>query len=218
MQRRTLLLHTASGTRIQWVLVCASCWLVLNATMSVLWPQGSLCGHHPWYSLHLPGRELTPDQLQHEDFEILSVTVTKNCVAASTVATNFAWYRSLLPWRATGRYRGPAGGDRRNGVPNYFGEQRFATMAATSKPEPDCGSLLATGGQWHDSLRRPLLVLTWCWPSVFNAKWSTSMEFETQPCTALGSWRSAAGGELAELEQAVLFGWQSCVMPLNMPA
>ena len=171
-----------------------------------------------WYSLHLPGREITPDQLQREDFEILSVARHHKKLRRGIHSGNkfrlvlreFAALQSHWPAIET-RLEEIAG----NGVPNYFGEQRFGhdggnLVEAQSLIERDqlkgnrrgTGMILSAARSWLFNL-----VLA---ERIRRNSWSTPMQFETQPSAPLwGRGRSAAGGDLALLEQEVLADWQS---------
>jgi tRNA pseudouridine13 synthase len=171
-----------------------------------------------WFSLYLPGRELTLDQLQHDDFEILSMARHHKKLRRgmhsgnqfrlvlrefSALQEQFSEIESRLQIIA------------KNGVPNYFGEQRFGH---------DCGNLvqaqiLIERDQLKGNRRGTGMILSAARSWLFNLvvaerirrdNWSTAMEFETQPCAPLwGRGRSAAGGDLAELEQQILADWQS---------
>ena len=98
----------------------------------------------------------------------------------------------------------------RNGVPNYFGEQRFGYNGGNLV---EAQSLIAQD-QLKGNRRGSGMILSAARSWLFNLvlaeriqrnSWSTAMEFETQPSAPLwGRGRSAAGGELAELEQEVL--------------
>ena len=171
-----------------------------------------------WFSLYLPGRELNPEQLQHEDFEILSLVRHHKKLRRGSHSGNkfrlvlreFSALENQLP-EIESRLEQIA----RNGVPNYFGEQRFGynggnLVEAQSLIEQDqlkgnrqgSGMILSAARSWLFNL-----VLA---ERIRRNTWSTAMEFETQPSGPLwGRGRSAAGGDLAELEQELLSGWQS---------
>ena len=171
-----------------------------------------------WFSLYLPGRELTAEQLQHDDFEILSMARHNKKLRRgmhsgnqfrlvlrefSALEDQFAEIEARLQAIALG------------GVPNYFGEQRFGygggnLIQAQTLIERDqlkgnrrgTGMILSAARSWLYNL-----VLA---ERIRRGSWSTPMEFEVQPCAPLwGRGRSAAGGELEKLEQAVLADWQS---------
>jgi len=100
------------------------------------------------------------------------------------------------------------------GVPNYFGEQRFGhgggnLVQAQTLIERDqlkgnrrgTGMILSAARSWLFNL-----VLA---ERIRRDNWSAPMEFETQPCAPLwGRGRTAAGGDLAQLEQGILADWQ----------
>ena len=171
-----------------------------------------------WFSLYLPGRELSPGQLQHDDFQILSTTRHHKKLRRGMHSGNqfrlvlreftaledqFAEIEARLQKIAL------------DGVPNYFGEQRFGH---------DCGNLqqaqeLIERDQLKGNRRGTGMILSaarsWLYNLVLaerirRGNWSTPMEFETQSCAPLwGRGRSAAGGDLQALEQEVLADWQS---------
>ncbi len=171
-----------------------------------------------WFSLYLPGRELHAEQLQHDDFQILSMTRHHKKLRRgmhsgnqfrlvlrefSALEDHFAEIEARLQKIAL------------DGVANYFGEQRFGH---------DGGNLhqaqtLIERDQLKGNRRGTGMILSAARSWLFNlvlaerircGTWSTAMEFETQPCAPLwGRGRSAAGGELQELEQKIRADWQS---------
>jgi tRNA pseudouridine13 synthase len=171
-----------------------------------------------WFSLYLPGRELTPDQLQHDDFEILSTArhhkkLRRGMHSGNQFRLLLREFGALQEQYSEIESRLQAIAE--NGVPNYFGEQRFGH---------DCGNLvqaqtLIERDQLKGNRRGTGMILSAARSWLFNLvvaerirrdNWSTAMEFETQPCAPLwGRGRSAAGGDLAELEQQILADWQS---------
>ena len=171
-----------------------------------------------WFSLYLPGREITLDQLQHDDFEILAMTRHNKKLRRgmhsgnqfrlvlrefSALEDHYAEIEARLHKIAL------------EGVPNYFGEQRFGhgggnLVQAQTLIERDqlkgnrrgTGMILSAARSWLYNL-----VVA---ERIRRGSWSTSMEFETQPYAPLwGRGRSAAGGDLEKLEQEILADWQS---------
>lgn len=171
-----------------------------------------------WFSLYLPGRELTLDQLQHDDFEILTITRHNKKLRRGMHSGN--QFRLVLREFSAledqfehieARLQKIA----QDGVPNYFGEQRFGQ---------DCGNLhqaqiLIDRDQLKGNRRGTGMILSaarsWLYNLVVAERirrdnWSTAMEVETQPGAPLwGRGRSTAAGDLAELEQQILADWQS---------
>lgn len=171
-----------------------------------------------WFSLYMPGRELRAEQLQHDDFEILSMTRHHKKLRRGMHSGNqfrlvlrefavledrFAEIESRLQKIAV------------DGVPNYFGEQRFGH---------DCGNLhqaqeLIERDQLKGNRRGTGMILSaarsWLYNLVLAERirrdnWSAPMEYETQPCAPLwGRGRSAAGGDLQQLENGILADWQN---------
>jgi tRNA pseudouridine13 synthase len=102
-----------------------------------------------------------------------------------------------------------------NGVPNYFGEQRFGH---------DCGNLhqaqdLIERDQLKGNRRGTGIYLSATRSWLFNlvlaerlekGNWSECFAYEAEPSGPLwGRGRSAASGDLEILEQTVLGAWQS---------
>lgn len=171
-----------------------------------------------WFSLYLPGRKISPEQLQHDDFEILSMARHPKKLRRgmhsgnqfrlvlrefSALEKQFEGIEARLQTIALG------------GVPNYFGEQRFGhdggnLHQAQSLIERDqlkgnrrgTGMILSAARSWLYNL-----VLA---ERIRRGNWSTPMAFESQPSAPLwGRGRSVAGGDLQLLEQEVLADWQS---------
>jgi tRNA pseudouridine13 synthase len=171
-----------------------------------------------WFSLYLPGRELNADQLLHDDFEILSMArhnkkLRRGMHSGNQFRLILREFSALQDQHAEINVR--LENIARYGVPNYFGEQRFGH---------DCGNLVEAQTLIERDLlkgnrRGTGMILSAARSWLFNLvlaerirrdNWSTAMEYETQPCAPLwGRGRSAAGGELAQLEQGVLADWQS---------
>jgi tRNA pseudouridine13 synthase len=171
-----------------------------------------------WFSLYLPGRELNADQLLHDDFEILSMArhnkkLRRGMHSGNQFRLVLREFSALQDQHAEINVR--LENIARYGVPNYFGEQRFGH---------DCGNLVEAQTLIERDLlkgnrRGTGMILSAARSWLFNLvlaerirrdNWSTAMEYETQPCAPLwGRGRSAAGGELAQLEQGVLADWQS---------
>jgi tRNA pseudouridine13 synthase len=171
-----------------------------------------------WFSLYLPGRELTLEQLQHDDFKILSTARHHKKLRRGMHSGN--QFRLVLREfdaleeqleEIEARLQKIAS----HGVPNYFGEQRFGH---------DCGNLhqaqeLIERDQLKGNRRGTGMILSaarsWLYNLVLAERiqcdnWSAPMEYETQPCAPLwGRGRSAAGGDLQQLEQGILKDWQS---------
>jgi len=171
-----------------------------------------------WFSLYLPGRELTPDQLQHDDFEILAVArhnkkLRRGMHSGNQFRLVLREFSALEDQYAEIEVR--LHKITLEGVPNYFGEQRFGhgggnLVQAQTLIERDqlkgnrrgTGMILSAARSW---LYNQVVA-----ERIRRGSWSTPMEFETQPGAPLwGRGRSAAGGDLAELEQEILADWQS---------
>ena len=171
-----------------------------------------------WFSLYLPGRELSSNHLQHDDFQILSMARHPKKLRRGMHSGN--QFRLLLrEFTALDEQFGEIEARLQkialDGVPNYFGEQRFGH---------DCGNLqqaqsLIERNQLKGNRRGTGMILSaarsWLYNLVLaerirRGNWSTPMEFETRPCAPLwGRGRSPAGGDLQLLEQEVLADWQS---------
>ncbi len=170
-----------------------------------------------WFSLYLPGLELNPGQLLHKDFEILSMARHNKKLRRGMHNGNL--FRLVLREFTALEDQFPEIEARLEkiaecGVPNYFGEQRFGH---------GCGNLIqAQTLIEHDQLkgnrRGTGMILSAARSWLFNLVlaerirqgcWSTSMEFEAEPCGPLwGRGRSAAGGDLEQLEQGILADWR----------
>ncbi len=171
-----------------------------------------------WFSLYLPGREVSLEQLQHDDFEILSMARHPKKLRRGMHSGN--QFRLILrEFSALENYfediQARLQAIAQHGVPNYFGEQRFGH---------DCGNLhearsLIERDQLKGNRRGTGMILSaarsWLYNLVLaerirRGNWSTPMAYESQPCAPLwGRGRSAAGGDLQLLEQEVLRDWQS---------
>jgi tRNA pseudouridine13 synthase len=170
-----------------------------------------------WFSLYLPGKEIPPEQLVHGDFEILSMARNNKKLRRGMHAAN-AFRLVLRDFAALDEHFTEI--DARlnsilsNGVPNYFGEQRFGH---------DCGNLhqaqdLIERDQLKGNRRGTGIYLSAARSWLFNLvlaerlrqnNWSQPFENEAEPSGPLwGRGRSAASGDLEALEQAVLAPWQ----------
>ena len=170
-----------------------------------------------WFSLYLPGKEIPPEQLIHSDFEILSMArnnkkLRRGMHQANTFKLVLREFASLDEQfsEIDARLKSIAS----NGVPNYFGEQRFGH---------DCGNLhqaqdLIERDQLKGNRRGTGIYLSAARSWLFNlvlaerlqqSNWSQCFSHEPEPRGPLwGRGRSAANGDLEILEQAVLAPWQ----------
>jgi tRNA pseudouridine13 synthase len=171
-----------------------------------------------WFSLYLPGKEIPPEQLVHGDFEILSMARNNKKLRRGMHRAN-TFKLVLRDFAALDEHFTDI--DARlssiasNGVPNYFGEQRFGH---------DCGNLhqaqdLIERDQLKGNRRGTGIYLSAARSWLFNLvlaerlqqnSWSEPFDHEPEPSGPLwGRGRSAASGDLETLEQGVLAPWQS---------
>lgn len=171
-----------------------------------------------WFSLYLPGKEISQEQLVHSDFEILSMArnnkkLRRGMHAANTFRLILREFTSLEEHFSDIEAR--LSSIASNGVPNYFGEQRFGH---------DCGNLhqaqdLIERDQLKGNRRGTGIYLSAARSWLFNlvlaerlekGNWSECFACEAEPSGPLwGRGRSAASGDLEILEQTVLGAWQS---------
>ena len=171
-----------------------------------------------WFSLYLPGKEISQEQLVHSDFEILSMArnnkkLRRGMHAANTFRLILREFTSLEEHFSDIEAR--LSSIASNGVPNYFGEQRFGH---------DCGNLhqaqdLIERDQLKGNRRGTGIYLSAARSWLFNlvlaerlekGNWSECFAYEPEPSGPLwGRGRSAASGDLEILEQTVLGPWQS---------
>jgi tRNA pseudouridine13 synthase len=171
-----------------------------------------------WFSLYLPGKEISQEQLVHSDFEILSMArnnkkLRRGMHAANTFRLILREFTSLEEHFSDIEAR--LSSIASNGVPNYFGEQRFGH---------DCGNLhqaqdLIERDQLKGNRRGTGIYLSATRSWLFNlvlaerlekGNWSECFAYEAEPSGPLwGRGRSAASGDLEILEQTVLGAWQS---------
>lgn len=171
-----------------------------------------------WFSLYMPGRDIALEQLQHSDFTVLSMTRhTKKLRRGMHAGNRFCLI--LREFAALDDHFSEI--DARlsaiaaSGVPNYFGEQRFGhdggnLVKAQSLIERDqlkgnrhgTGMFLSAARSWLFNL-----VLA---ERLHGQTWSIALPGEREPSGPLwGRGRSAASGDLQQLEQTVLADWQS---------
>ena len=170
-----------------------------------------------WYSLYLPGKELSSEQLQHSDFDILAMARNNKKLRRGMHAGNA--FRLVLKQFAALDEHYPEIDARLNaiaatGVPNYFGEQRFGH---------DCGNLhqaqsLIERDQLKGNRRGTGMYLSaarsWLYNLVLAERlqqncWSQPFAGEREPSGPLwGRGRSTSSGQLETLEQAILADWQ----------
>ena len=171
-----------------------------------------------WFSLYLPGKEISQEQLVHSDFEILSMArnnkkLRRGMHAANTFRLILRDFTALEDHFSDIEAR--LSSIASNGVPNYFGEQRFGH---------DCGNLhqaqdLIERDQLKGNRRGTGIYLSaersWLFNLVLaerleKGNWSECFAYEPEPSGPLwGRGRSAASGDLEILEQTVLGPWQS---------
>ena len=171
-----------------------------------------------WFSLYLPGKEISQEQLVHSDFEILSMArnnkkLRRGMHAANTFRLILRDFTALEEHFSDIEAR--LSSIASNGVPNYFGEQRFGH---------DCGNLhqaqdLIERDQLKGNRRGTGIYLSAARSWLFNlvlaerlekGNWSECFAYEPEPSGPLwGRGRSAASGDLEILEQTVLGAWQS---------
>ena len=171
-----------------------------------------------WFSLYLPGKEIPQEQLVHGDFEILSMArnnkkLRRGMHAANTFCLVLREFSSLEEHFSDidARLKSIAS----DGVPNYFGEQRFGHDAGNLYQAQD----LIERDQLKGNRRGTGIYLSAARSWLFNLvlaerlrqnSWSESFEHESEPSGPLwGRGRSAASGDLATLEQGILTSWQS---------
>ena len=171
-----------------------------------------------WFSLYLPGKEIPQEQLAHGDFEILSMArnnkkLRRGMHAANTFKLVLREFASLDEHfiDIDARLNSIAS----NGVPNYFGEQRFGHDAGNLHQAQD----LIERDQLKGNRRGTGIYLSAARSWLFNLvlaerlrqnSWSESFEHESEPSGPLwGRGRSAASGDLETLEQGILTPWQS---------
>jgi len=171
-----------------------------------------------WFSLYLPGKEIPPEQLVHGDFEILSMArnnkkLRRGMHAANTFRLVLREFTSLEEhFSAIDARLNSIASD---GVPNYFGEQRFGHDAGNLHQAQD----LIERDQLKGNRRGTGLYLSAARSWLFNLvlaerlrqnSWSEPFEHESEPSGPLwGRGRSAASGDLEVLEQGILTPWQS---------
>ena len=170
-----------------------------------------------WFSLYLPGKELSVEQLQHSDFDILAMARNNKKLRRGMHAGNA--FRLVLKEFAALDEHYPEIDTRLNaiaatGVPNYFGEQRFGHHCgnlhqAQSLIERDqlkgnrrgTGMYLSAARSWLYNLVLAERLQQNCWSQPFAG--------EREPSGPLwGRGRSTSSGELETLEQAILAAWQ----------
>lgn len=166
-----------------------------------------------WFSLYLPGKTLDPLQLQHNDFEILQVARHPKKLRRGMHAGNR--FRILLrdcDFSADAvepRLRQIS----QQGVPNYFGGQRFGRDAGNLHEaqrlidqkrlkgnKRGTGIYLSAARSWLFNL-----VLA---ERVRQGSWNKCLAGEAIPQGPLwGRGRSPVDGEVLELEKGVLADW-----------
>ncbi len=171
-----------------------------------------------WFSLYLPGKEIALQQLAHSDFEILSMARNNKKLRRGMHSANR--FRLVLREFASleehfsdidARLNSIAA----NGVPNYFGEQRFGhdsgnLLQAQSLIERDQLKGNRRGTGIYLSAARSWLFNLVLAERLQQNSWSQPFERETEPSGPLwGRGRSAASGDLEKLEQDILAPWKS---------
>ena len=171
-----------------------------------------------WFSLYLPRRELTLTQLQHDDFEVLTLVrhnkkLRRGMHSGNQFKLVLREFEHLQQHWAEieSRLQEIAA----QGVPNYFGEQRFGhdggnLVEAQTLIERDqlkgnrsgTGMYLSAARSWLFNLVLAERLRRDCWQSPLDG--------EIEPSGPLwGRGRSVVTGDLADLEQTVLANWQS---------
>ena len=162
-----------------------------------------------WYSLHLPGKEINLQQLQHSDFQILSSGRHHKKLKRGMHAGNR--FKILLrdfdidQSQLTSRLESI----RQFGVPNYFGEQRFGRQGNNLNR----ASELIVAGRLKGNRQGTGMYLSaarsWLYNLLLDA-YLENAEISLEDTGALwGRGRSSTSGDFLEIENKVLSQWSS---------
>ena len=161
-----------------------------------------------WYSLHLPGRDLRVSQLQHDDFEIIASHRHHKKLRRgmhqgnqfSIVLRDFKADRALVSERLQQIER--------EGVPNYFAEQRFGHNGANLHE----AQRLIDADQLKGNRRGTGIYLSAARSWLFNlvlAQYIEQGQLPDQTGPLWGRGRSNADIDSVQTENDVLAHWQS---------
>ena len=171
-----------------------------------------------WFSLYLPGREVSAEQLQHSDFEVLRLARNNKKLRRgmhqgnafrlvlrefSALESRFADIEVRLKLIAS------------SGVPNYFGEQRFGHDGGNLNQAQNLIERDQLKGNRRGTGMYLSAARSWLFNLVLAERlqrdcWSTAFAGEAEPGGPLwGRGRSTASGDLQQLEETVLADWQA---------
>jgi len=160
-----------------------------------------------WFSLHLPGREITQQQLQHEDFQILSshrhhqklrrgmhAGNRFNIVLRDFNVDTRVLYERLERIRCCG-------------VPNYFAEQRFGRQGNNLNRAAE---LIAEGrlkGNKYGTGMYLSAARSWLFNLLLDSYLGLGSARLGETGALWGRGRSASVAELVKMETEVLANW-----------
>ncbi|MCS5587424.1 MAG: tRNA pseudouridine(13) synthase TruD [Porticoccaceae bacterium] len=161
-----------------------------------------------WFSLHLPGREITQQQLQHEDFQILSshrhhqklrrgmhAGNRFNIVLRDFNVDTRVLYERLERIRCCG-------------VPNYFAEQRFGRQGNNLNRAAE---LIAEGrlkGNKYGTGMYLSAARSWLFNLLLDSYLGLGSARFGETGALWGRGRSASTAELGKMETEVLANWE----------
>ena len=162
-----------------------------------------------WFSLHVPGRDIAQDQLQHPHFEILSKhRHHKKLKRGMHKGNKFALVlRDFLVDQQTVTQRLER--IKRQGFPNYFGEQRFGWQANNLHKVAELVSQGKLKGNRHSTGLYLSAARSW----LFNLLLDSYLR-RGEPCpedtgALWGRGRSASSQAMREIENTVLKPWST---------
>lgn len=171
-----------------------------------------------WFSIYLPKKELEPDwtALNSETIKVLSISRHQHKLRRGDHETNCFIIR-LRDFVVADKsaFEQKIAEVLAQGVPNYYGEQRFGRNANNL---PEAHAILVEGKRIRDKQKRGLMLSaarSYLFNQVLAARvagnnWKTLLtgEPEQHPTAPLwGRGRSAATGDALQLESSVMEAW-----------
>ena len=162
-----------------------------------------------WFSLHLPGRNIEPDQLTHSDFQILSSArhnkkLRRGMHAGnrfSIVLRDFSIQPDDLSRRCALIEK--------SGVPNYFAEQRFGWNANNLVKANELIELGKLKGNRHGTGIYLSAARSWLFNLLLDRYLSLGKLDFADTGALWGRGRSATDANFSQQEQELLSGWSS---------
>ena len=162
-----------------------------------------------WFSLHLPGRDMALDQLQHPHFEVLSMHRHHRKLKRGMHKGNkFAIVlRDFLvePHTFDERFERI----RLNGFPNYFGEQRFGWQANNLHKVSELVAAGKLKGNRHSTGLYLSAARSWLFNLVLDNYLCRGNLSLNDTGALWGRGRSSSDQALREIEDAVLKPWST---------